>query len=84
MTILTIFLVRSQHFDQYGHLVSHEFILNMMAIPCAVHARTEQVCSQNHFSLVNLCKLLICPLALPDFWWLWIKEVRFSGPWLKK
>jgi hypothetical protein len=75
LTILTIFLARSQHSDQSGHLVSHEFILSMLAIPCAVHACTEQVRSQSHFAFVNLCKLLSRPLALPDFWWLWIEEV---------
>jgi hypothetical protein len=42
LTILTIFLAHSQHFDEFGHLVSHKFILNMLTIPCAVHTRIEQ------------------------------------------
>jgi hypothetical protein len=46
---LTIFLALSLHSDQSGHLVSHAFILSMLAIYCAFHAHTEQVHSQTHF-----------------------------------
>ena len=51
MAILTVFLARSQHYDQSGHLVSHEFILSMLAIPWEFHACIEQVRIQSHFRL---------------------------------